>query len=123
MTYYRNEAAWNTFIRSTDAIARHELRKLISNDPRVDSFNIMCIENAQPGVGPLFICGFFAVGAYEDRRPLDFRLDYFLVADEDITAASSNPGAKLRISIWEANSDPVLTNDAGYNGVINVLPY
>lgn len=80
----------------------------------------MCIENAHPGVGPLFIRSLFAVGAYEDRYPLNFRLDYFLVVDEDITAAPSNPGAKLRISLWEANSDTVLTNDADYNGVINV---
>lgn len=121
-THYGDEAAWNTFIRSTNAIARRELRKLISNDSRVDSFDIMCIENAQvlPDADPLSIRSFFAVGATEDRYPLDFRLDYFLVADENIIAASSNPGAKLRISIWEADFDPVLTNDAGYNGAIDV---
>lgn len=67
----------------------------------MESFNIMCIENAQvlPDAGPLFIRSFFAVGATEDRYPLDFRLNYFLVADENITAASSIPGAKLRISM------------------------
>lgn len=121
-TQYGDETAWNHWIRSTNAIARRELRKLISNDPRVDSFNIMCIENAQvlPDADPLFIRSFFAVGATEDRYPLDFRLDYFLVVDEDITAASSNPGATLRISIWEADFDPILSNKAGYNGAINI---
>lgn len=121
-THYGDEAAWDTFIRSTEAIARHYLRKLISNDPRADSFNIMCIENAQvlSDGDPLSIRTFFAIGATEDRYPLDYRLDYFLVADGNITAASSNPGAELRISIWEADFDPVLTNDAGYNGAINV---
>lgn len=119
-THYGDEAAWDTFIRSTEAISRHYLRKLISNDPRADSFNIMCIENAQvlSGGDPLSIRTFFAVGATEDRYPLDYRLDYFLVADGNITATFSNP--KLRISIWEADFDPVLTNDFGYNGAINV---
>lgn len=71
-----------------------------------------------PDADPLSIRTFSAVGATEDRHPLDYRVDYFLVADENITAASSNPGAQLRISIWEADFDPVLTNDAGYNRAI-----
>lgn len=121
-THYGDEAAWDTFISSTEAIARHELRKFISNDPRADSFSIMCIENARVlfDADPLSIRTFFAVGATEDRYPLDYRLDYFLVADGNISTSLPNPDAKLRISIWEADFDPVLTNDAGYNGAINV---
>ena len=114
--------AWNPWLGSIEAIARHELNELVSNNRVEDSFNIMCIENVEllPDADPLFLRSLFAVCAIEDIVPLDFRFDYFLAANGDIPEASSNPGTMLRISIWEAEFDPVLTNNAGYNGAINV---